>query len=159
MMPNFDSPYGRFLQISYVTRDIDTAVAGLERRMGAKLLDFVRDLRSETGVPSMIEHISHLSMPGVELEVIQPRMDIPSVYHWPAVKGAELRLHHFGYLLPDEAAWERAVARVDDQETLVALRLELKDFRVIYLDTRAQHGHYTELVLRKPSYSGRPIPS
>jgi len=40
-----DSAYGRFLQVGYVVRDIDAAVAALQRRMGAKVIDLIHDIR------------------------------------------------------------------------------------------------------------------
>jgi hypothetical protein len=158
-MPNFDSSYGRFYQLGYVTRDIDVAVANLERRMAARRIDLIHDLRDEAGRPAQLLHVAHLALPGVELEIMEPRLDWPSIYleDLPESPGA-VRLHHLGYVLPDVAAWDRAVTQLSRMATPIVLQFETSQVKVAYFDTRQQTGHYSEIVLRFHPETARALP-
>jgi len=140
--------YGRFFQIGYVTRDIDLALAHLTRRMGARQLDVLRDFRPG-GNRVEILHLAHMSLPGVEIEVIQPRLDWPSIYLGALPDGnGEVGFHHLGFMLPDLAAWDRAMSSLEAMQTPVVMQGTSPAVRFAYIDTRRRAGHYSELVYR-----------
>jgi hypothetical protein len=144
-----DGPYGRFFQIGYVTRDIHHALQGLER-MGARQGDLHEDFRTESGEPSAIYALSHLILGAAEIELIQPRLERASIYleALPEKIGA-LAVHHIGYLHPDIPAWEGAMRTVRAGGLAVAVEGATSYARFAYLDTRAEVGHYTEVVWRE----------
>jgi len=143
-----DGPYGRFFQIGYVTRDLAAAAARLAR-MGARQIDLFEDFKRPGGEPSAIWGLSHLALGGAELELIQPRLDRPSIYleALPAEADA-IALHHVGYMNPDVPAWEAAMAKIRADGATVAVEGATPRARFAYLDTRADLGHYTEVVWR-----------
>jgi len=155
----FNSAYGRFFQLGYVTYDIDAAVADFEQRMGAVRIDLIRDMRDGEGNPIFIDSLSHLSLPGVELEVIQPRVGWQTVYSemMPAA-GEVARLHHLGFAIEDEAQWQAARAGLDAAGTPIAVEGGTADVRSVYFDTRAATGHFSELVFRLNPEKLRPLP-
>jgi catechol 2,3-dioxygenase-like lactoylglutathione lyase family enzyme len=153
------SIYGRFYQLGYVARDIDAAVAHLQARMGARLTDLTHDVRGADGEPTPLQNLAHMVVPGAELEIIQPRDDMPSIYHETLpLQGDFVRLHHLGFLVDNEEAWQQAFSALDVMQTPVALMFDTPQVRCAYLDTRSQVGHYSELVLRKPGGTFRPLP-
>lgn len=143
------SIYGRFYQLGYVTRDIDKGIAHLQRRMGAQLIDVIRDLRDEAGNQVALRNLSHLALPGVEIELIEPRLDWPSIYleALPADDN-DVGFHHLGFLVPDSEAWDRAVNSFDAMETPIVMQGETSRVRFAYFDTRKQAGHYSEIAQR-----------
>jgi len=144
-----DGPYGRFFQIGYVTRDLATAAARLTQ-MGARRIDYFEDFKRPNGDPSAIWGLSHMARGGAELELIQPRLDRTSIYldALPEESGA-IALHHVGYLHPDVPAWEAAMARVRASGATVVSEGAMPQARFAYLDTRADLGHFTEVVWRQ----------
>jgi len=157
--PEFPS-FGRFFQLGYVTRNIDAALERLKERTGANQIDLIHDVRDEKGQFVALEHLSHLSLPGVEFEVIQPRMDWPSIYvdALPACDD-DIGLHHLGFIVSDEAAWDAAVKRFGQANAPIAMAGETSKVRFAYIDARAQMGHYVELVLRYDPENARALPT
>lgn len=154
-----DSVYGRFFQLGYVTRDLDAAIDRLQRRTGARLIDRIHDLRDEAGNQVVLKNLAHLGLPGVEIELIQPRLDRSSIYLEalpPA--GDDIGFHHTGFLLPDEAGWQRAVDSLEREGTPIVMQGGTSQVRFAYIDTRRQAGHYSEIVLRFDPASARPLP-
>lgn len=98
-------PFGRFFQIGYVTRNIANGLAILESEMGAQRIDLLDDLRDAQGNRVMIRALSHLNLGEAEIELIEPRLDWPSIYldALPA-DDQTIALHHIGYRQPDIAA-------------------------------------------------------
>jgi hypothetical protein len=153
------SVYGRFFQLGYVVRDIDAAVAGIQRRMGAEVVDVVRDLRDEAGNEVALLNLSHLAVPGAEIELIEPRLDWPSIYleALPDNPG-DIGFHHLGFLLPDQSAWDRAIESCEALNTPVVMEGGTSAVRFAYIDTRRQAGHYSEIVLRFDPANARALP-
>ncbi|MFA5495770.1 MAG: VOC family protein [Porticoccaceae bacterium] len=153
------SVYGRFFQLGYVVRDIDAAVRHCRQRMGATLVDIIRDLRTEAGEQVSINNLSHLAMPGAEIELIEPRPDWPSIYlDALPEKGGGLGFHHLGFVVPDQQAWDRAMATIDTFGTPLAMAGATSQVRFAYLDTRRLCGHYSEIVWRYDPANSRPLP-
>ena len=154
------SIYGRFFQLGYVTRDLDAGIAQLRRRMGATVIDVIRDLRDESGATVALEHLSHLALPGVEIELIQPRLDWDSIYLDALPEsGNDIGFHHTGFMLPDSESWQRAVEMLDEMQTPIVMQGGTSQVRFAYIDTRKQAGHYSEIVQRFNPETARPMPT
>lgn len=158
-MPQLTSRYGRFYQIGYVTRDIEAASTALQRRMGAVQIDMIREMRDGRGNPVALRHVAHLAVPGLEVELIEPRLTWDSIYleALPDTSNA-VGLHHLGFLLPDQTAWDAAVGDFEAMATPIVAQGETPDVRFAYFDTRRQAGHYSEIVLRFNPATARPLP-
>lgn len=153
------SLYGRFFQIGYVVRDIDAAVQHLQQRMGAVVVDVIRDMRTEAGEQVCIRNLSHMALPGVEIELIEPRLDQDSIYLNALPHGNDdVGFHHLGFLLPDQQAWDSAIASLAVFDTPIVMEGETSKVRFAYLDTRRQSGHYSEIVWRFDPEGARPLP-
>lgn len=153
------SLYGRFFQLGYVVRDIDAAVRHCQQRMGATVVDIIRDLRAETGEQVSINNLSHLALPGAEIELIEPRLDWPSIYLDALPDdSADIGFHHLGFLVPDQPTWDRAMATAETFDTPVVMEGATSQVRFAYLDTRRLCGHYSEVVWRYDPASSRPLP-
>lgn len=153
------SIYGRFYQVGYVTRDIDAAIAQLQARMGATLVDVLYDLRDGNGEQVALKNLSHMSLPGAEIELIEPRP------HWSSIyldalpeRGDDIGFHHLGFLIPDDATWDAAMASFETFGTPVVMSGATPQVRFAYVDTRRQCGHYSEIAQRFDSASARPLP-
>lgn len=153
------SLYGRFYQIGYVARDIDAAVSHLQQRMGATLVDVIRDIRIGDGDEVCIKNLSHMALPGVELEIIQPRLDWESIYLDALPSGNDdVGFHHLGFLISDQQAWDRAVASFTTFDTPIVMEGGTPQVRFAYFDTRRQCGHYSEIAWRLDPENARAIP-
>lgn len=156
-MTDTASRYGRFYQLGYVTRNLDKGIAHLQRRMGAQLIDIIRELRDEAGSAVALQNVAHLALPGVEIEVMEPRIDWPSIYleALPA-SDDDVGFHHLGFIVPDSAAWDRAVESLDAQDTPIVMQGGTAQVRFAYIDTRKQMGHYSEIAQRFSPPLGTP---
>jgi hypothetical protein len=141
--------FGKFFQIGYVTRNIDVALEHLTNVIGARQVALYHDLRDAEGNPSIVRNISLLDLGGVEVEVIEPRLDWPSSIYLEALpdEGRPLAFHHFGFKLEDDAAFDRAMKYVSEANMPVPFSGRLPDVRFAYIDTRRISGHYSEIVL------------
>jgi len=148
-MKSIAGPFGTFFQIGYVTRDIHRAVAMLVDQMGATRIDLIEDFRDPQGDPVVIRSLSHLSLGEAEMEIIEPRLDRPSIYldALPA-DDAIIGLHHLGYKQPDIPTWESAMAILCADGAVIAMEGAVPTARFAYIDTRRLVGHYTEMVYR-----------
>ena len=143
-------PFGTFFQFGYVTRDIQAGLAILERQMGAVRNDLIEDFRDAQGNPVMIRALSHLMLSGAEIELIEPRLDCPSVYLDALPNdGTAIALHHLGYRQPNVPAWQQARDRADAAGLPIAMEGATAHARFAYLDTRPTLGHFTEIVYRE----------
>src|SRR5689334_1535530 len=110
-MSQLHSMYGRFFQLGYVTRDIEHGIADAKRRMGAHQIDLIEDVRDGEGARTPLLKLAHLVLPGVEVELIQPRLDWDSIYldALPPEGDPRSALHHLAFAVPDRQGWEAAV--------------------------------------------------
>jgi catechol 2,3-dioxygenase-like lactoylglutathione lyase family enzyme len=149
-----ESPFGKFFQLGYVTRDIDAAAHRMMSDLGACQLDLIHELRDENGDEVFLKHLAHFALGGIEAELIEPRLDWPSLYleALPAQPDA-FALHHLGYLVADEWAFDRALQHAAATGASVAFSADTANVRLAYIDTRRTSGHYSEVVLsRVPRY-------
>lgn len=141
--------FGPLFQIGYVTRDIRAGLAALDA-MGATRLDLFEDFRDPDGNPVMIRALSHLMLGNVEVELIEPRPDWPSVYIAALPERSDqIALHHLGYRQPDVKAWEDVRERALASGLAIAMEGATPRARFAYLDTCDSVGHFTEIVFRE----------
>jgi Glyoxalase/Bleomycin resistance protein/Dioxygenase superfamily len=153
MSPSTQAELGgcSFFQIGYVVGDIDHAVAQFTGLFCATIKDLIRDMRDQHGEPSLIANLSHVLLNGVEIELIEPRQGWSSVYgDGTALSKASITLHHFGFMAGDDRQWDAATAIMAASGVERAMSVDLPSVRLIYFDTRASLGHFTELVQRRP---------
>lgn len=142
-------PFGIFFQLGYVARDIRGAVAMLETRMGARRIDLISDFADPAGNAVAIRSLAHLSMGDVEIEIIQPRLNWPSIYlDALPIGGAMIGLHHLGYMQSDMPSWEAAMRTIRASGMDIAMEGDTPNARFAYVDTRPLVGHFTEMVYR-----------
>ena len=140
--------FGKFFQIGYVTRNIDAALEQLTNVLGARQLDLHRDYRDSQGNPILVHHLSHLDLGGIEVELIEPRLDWPSSIYLEALPndGIPYAVHHFGFCVDSDAAFDAAMGIVEKAAFQVPFAGNAADLRFAYVDTRPISGHYTEIV-------------
>lgn len=138
----------RFFQLGYVVTAIDPSVASFQGAMGASLVDLNRDVRDAQGREVMIQCLAHLAVGSVEIELIEPRAGHVSIYPMPSA-GQEAALHHIGFQAADDAQWDEATRVLHASGAAAAMTVNLPRVRVVYYDTRARLGHYTEIVQRR----------
>lgn len=140
--------FGPLLQIGYVARNIQAGLAALEG-MGATR-DLFEDYRDPDGNPVMIRALSHLMLGNVEIELIGPRPDWPSVYLDALPERSDrIALHHLGYRQPDVKGWEEVRERALASGLSIAMERATPRARFAYLDTCDSVGHFTEIVFRE----------
>jgi hypothetical protein len=127
--------------------------------MGAVRIDLVPELRDGDGKAVAIRGVAHLALPGLEIELIEPRPDWDSIFLAALPTSDEdVGFHHLGFLLPDRAAWDAAVADFAVMGTPIVMQGETPDVRFAYFDTRRHAGHYSEIALRFNPATARAIP-
>lgn len=143
-----EGPFGTLFQLGYVTRDIDQAFDAVTRDMGAEPIDLFREYKDGEGNPVMLRNLAHFRMGGLEVEMIEPRLDWESIYldALPA-DGEAYAFHHLGYRVDSEEAFDRALAHAQDQGLAIDASIDAPNLRLAYFDTRRSSGHYTEVVL------------
>lgn len=118
--------------------------------MNARRIDLLEDVRDDQGNQVMIRALSHLTLGDIEVELIEPRPDWPSVYLEALPEGEDaISLHHLGYRQPDVAAWTEARNRAEAAGLAIPMEGATTWARFAYLDTRSTIGHFTEVVYRK----------
>jgi len=140
-------------QVAYVTNDIDRAVEVFQRRFGVAAFranDNALPGGTTVGVRSawiggMMYEICCAAGPGMELYT-----------DW-APPGGDfvLKFHHFGYLIPDEAAWAALERQIADGGWRVRTRSDIPGFfRGCYVEV-PELGHFLEFVLPREGLLAR----
>ena len=134
----------RHFQNAYVTRDIDAAAKMFAERHGIGSFHFLRDIPFEPGATT---HLALAWAGDVMIELIQPNGAAPNLYstHLPE-PGQLLRFHHLGHLITDDASWDRIESTALRSGLPVALHGNSYGVNYLYLDARAELGHYLEYV-------------
>ena len=135
-------------QIAYVTNDIDRAVEIFRSRFGVgsfRANDDVLESGTRVGIRSawiggMMYEICYGAGPGMELYT-----------DWAPPDGEfVLRFHHFGYLIPDEQAWQALDRQIDEGGWKVRTRSNIPGFfRGCYIEV-PELGHFLEFILPGP---------
>lgn len=153
-------PFG-FFQVAYVTNDLDRAMGELGVLYGLGRFQVTRGAQIETrGGPARADFA--LAFVGdQQLELIQPAGGADGPYRdlLPADAYA-VRLHHFGQLITDPAAWDGVRSRLlaSGCDTPVAGTFchdGAPLMHYLYADTRQALGHYLEYMYR--TEAGRDI--
>ena len=133
------SLFDRFFQIGYVARDGDAAMAEFNKRFGPVEFQIVPG-----GTPS-IKRIALTYIGATMSEILEVNPSVPSFYRdfLPAA-GADLRLHHLGYLIDDYPGTMRRLKAEGYPIPQCGSLGETLD--VCYADARAQLGHYLEYI-------------
>jgi hypothetical protein len=135
-------------QIAYVTNDINRAVAVFRHRFGVTAFrenDNELPNGAKVGVRSvwigsMMYEICCGSGPGMDLYTDSAPPDTDFI----------LKFHHFGYLVPDEAAWGALEREIERRSWLVRTRSDTPGFfRGCYVEA-PELGHFLEYVLLGP---------
>lgn len=167
-MTHLVARYGQLVQMSYVTRDMDAAVAHAETELGiAGLVRSEADIevlchgeRCRLGVRSAIANIGE---PGRvrQFEIIEPVAGATHIYaDAPDLAGGPLRFHHVGVAVPGPyAEWEMLLEDVRASGDALAFLFPPEPSAdaglcFCYVDTRARLGHYTEYLWADPALAG-----
>lgn len=133
-------------QLGYVVDDLDAAVEHWVQVMNAGPFFLIKHcaLKDQLfrGQPSNVDVDIALGNSGdVQIELIYQHNDVPSIYNESAATG-HVGLHHFG-LMP--ADYEKSRAYYTDLGYKAAFQATVSGAELVYFDTRAAIGHYTEL--------------
>lgn len=160
--------YGQLVQMSYITRDMDAAVAHAEAELGLTGLAV-----SESEIPVLsygerrtLEVRAAIgNVPGAggtrQFEIIQPVSGATEIYTDAVDLAAHiLNFHHVGIAVPGPyAQWEALLAEVRASGDAFAYLFPEEpgpDGKLCfcYVDTRRRWGHFTEFLWADPSLKG-----
>jgi hypothetical protein len=134
-----------FVQLGYVTSDLDRAIHQYARHGVSKFLTF--DTRISH--PNVRHHVRvGLAWTGpIMVELIEP-LDANELYaHALPVEGFGIQLHHTGYLVEDDAQFAEAVAWAEAQQLPIASRGYNEGvLEVLFADARQTMGHHLEII-------------
>jgi hypothetical protein len=161
---HFGDRYGQLTQMSYITRDMDAAVAHCESELG--ISDFSRS-DSEIEVLSFgkkrpLRVRAAIYNDGLnQFEIIEPVSGATEIYTDEVDLSKHiLNFHHVAIGVPgDYAAWEKLLedVRASGDEFAFLFPAEPDPESMIqfcYVDTRKRVGHYTEYLWVHPSLAG-----
>lgn len=145
---------GKFFQIGYVCRRLDRAMETFSDRCGVHEWGIIDGPMPQLGrIP--VQKIALAFRGDVQLELIQPQLDLPSIYdHAIPTDEVSARIHHFGYICDDEAEWQRVHAHHARLGNQRVAGMDLDTVRYCYFDTFADVGHLTEYVMPGPEMLG-----
>jgi len=156
--------YGNLFQMSYITRDMDAAIAHVEREIGLGTLK-VSESSVEVlsfGEPATLSVKAAIANHGSnQFEIIQPVAGPVEIYTDEVDLGAHiLNFHHVAIAVPGPyTEWEKLLADVRESGDSLALLFPAQpdpDAKICfcYVDTRARIGHYTEYLWVDPALAG-----
>jgi hypothetical protein len=140
----------RFDQISYVTNDIDHAVAMFEEQYGVvgwtvNLTEFDAVVRQESGRIRI--NLGTALIDDIRIEIISPVADLGGLYTDCLKGGAtfQLHFHHTGAIVrgPDDA-WRERAAELERRGVVHMTGHIGESIRFIYADERPFLGHMVE---------------
>lgn len=133
----------RFFQIGYVTLDLDSAI----QQLGVRDSFYVIDVDQALGDPSLpVKRIALSYLGDLNIEMIEIRPEVPSIFDGVDLSNRQLKAHHLGYLIEDAKQWELLAAEARGVHA-VAMEGAFGDLlSYIYVDSRAETGQFTEYV-------------
>ena len=138
---------GKFLQLGYVCRNIERAKQTFAERMGISDWGDMEGPMPQLG-REPIQKIALAFRGDVQVELIEPQLDLPSVYaHAIPDDEVSARIHHFGYVCDDDAEWDRVHEHHTRLGNPRVAGMDLEMIRYCYFDTYADTGHFTEYFL------------
>lgn len=138
---------GEIRQNGYVVRDIEAAMKHWAEELGIGPFLYHEDAPFDDfhyrGAPSRARASLAFAHAGrLQIELIQPRNDAPSMYRDFLAAGRE-GLQHLGYLVE---AYEQAVARCLDRGWRIGQCGSLQGVRFAYFDTETHPGTVLEVI-------------
>ena len=159
--------YGDLFQSSYITRDMDAALAHAKDRLGLDGFAVSEPTAHVThyGEPAtLVVKAAILNLGSRQFEIIEPVSGPTHIYSDEVDLTAHiLNLHHIAIAVPGAfSEWEKLIEEVEDAGDGFALlgptdAGDQPKLCFCYVDTRARIGHYTEFVWADPSLKGAPI--
>jgi hypothetical protein len=140
--------FGGFFQRGYITRDLDEAMKRLADGYGVHRFHEIRDLSGPGREHFMSRHIALAYIGNTMIELIEPNLDVRTIYaeHLPE-PGKVARLHHLGFLVDDDTAFQALEARLATLELPVAAAGDYGAvLKYLYADARPELGHYLEYI-------------
>ena len=140
-------PFSVF-QVAYATGDIDRAAEFFSARFGIPCFRVSRNVRIQTTSGDANCHFALAQIGGVQLELIEPAGGSDAVYR--DLIGTNqavntIRLHHFGCLIRDAAAWREVVSEIRTEGFATPVCGDFGGMmHYLYADTRDSLGHYLE---------------
>jgi Glyoxalase/Bleomycin resistance protein/Dioxygenase superfamily len=155
-----DTLFRKHFQTSYVARDIEKTSALFGEKFGVAKWH-VLDALALVGDAAPVKSIATAYAGNVMLELIEPIPGRESIYDGWLNPGQDLRFHHHGYSIDDDAEMG-AVRELLDRAGITAIPTErvvgpvmaagldgILEF--LYADTVDELGHYCEFVHLKPA--------
>lgn len=138
-----------FIQLGYVTADIDAAIAYFTRTAGvSEWLRWPGVVVEKEVDGAMTRSVLDLAMAwrgSTMLELIRPVSGAIGIYSLRGAGDAPVNLHHIGHGVPgDEAAFERQLEAMAAAGHPVALVTRNDNGNYALVDTRSTTGLYTE---------------
>lgn len=130
-----------FYQMGFVARDLDRATKALAESHG---ITRFRRKRASDFMDS-----AHAWIGSMMIELVTISADGPEIYHaYVPEDPAAIRLHHHGFRVPDEAAWEAINRRVAQAGYTTPFKGAAMDGQLnyLYVDTRPAIGIYSEFI-------------
>lgn len=136
---------GQQYQTAYVTRDVDAAMARFKARADVRLDSQIQtpiSIRTGAGGTATMEcKLGFVWVGATQYEFIEPISGFVDMYRdfLPADDG--LAFHHICQRVGD---WDDFRARVDRQSYPLVMEGQAGPLKFLYLDARADLGHYLE---------------
>jgi hypothetical protein len=142
-------------QLAYVTQDIERAMAKFGVAFGIARFQTNRDVPIATANGIASCHFALAFLGAQQIELIQPAGGMDGVYRDALEPGRVAVLHHLGFLVPTETAWQATLRRIEAGGDPVPVRGSFGDLmHYAYVDRRDLCGHYMEYMYATPAGAG-----
>jgi hypothetical protein len=139
-------------QLAYVTQDLERAMAEIGTAFGIGGFQVNRDVPIATGNGTAHCHFALAFLGAQQIELIEPAGGTDGVYRDALEPGRVAVLHHLGFLVPTEIAWQATLRRIESEGAIVPVRGSFEDLiHYTYVDRRDLCGHYLEYMYATPA--------
>lgn len=149
------SPFSNFCQNAYVTTDFDQALAHFRERYGIPRFFELRDGEMETAPGRYAGvHVGFAWVGRLQIELIQPLGGFDAIYRegLPEDGAFAMRFHHTCQLVESEAEYETLLLDIEQRGLAIAAQGQHGGHvRYLYIDARAELGHYLEHTYYTPA--------
>lgn len=135
---------GELFQLGYVTRDLARGMALFRERQGVP--GFLEFDTSGRGPDLPVIKVALGYSAGIMVELIEPDPRDPGIYRDALREDGGVNLHHLGYLVGQDG-FDRLEAAYAGAGVPVPSLLRGDGMCLLYADTRAQTGLFTEMVV------------
>jgi hypothetical protein len=142
-------------QLAYVTQDLERAMAEIGVAFGIGQFQVNRDVPIATGNGTASCHFALAFLGAQQIELIEPAGGVDGVYR-DALEPCRIAvLHHLGFLVTTETAWQATLRRIEAGGDPVPVRGSFGDLmHYAYVDRRDLCGHYMEYMYATPAGAG-----